>query len=49
MIRFMTLVLCLVLASTGLDAANKEEGRLEDAGVVIEEILAIDDNIPQDL
>ena len=49
MIRFMTVVVCLVLASTGLRAANKEEGRLQDAGVVIEEILAIDDNIPQDL
>ena len=49
MIRFMTVVVCLVLASTGLGAANKEEGRLQDAGVVIEEILAIDDNIPQDL
>ena len=49
MIRFMTLVVCLLLASTGLGAANKEESRLEDAGIVIEEILAIDDNIPRDL
>ena len=49
MTRFMTLVVCLVLASTGLGAANKEESRLEDAGVVIEEILAIEDNIPRDL
>ena len=49
MIRFMTVVVCLVLASTGLGAANKEESRLEDAGVVLEEILAIDDNIPQEL
>ena len=49
MIRFMTVVVCLVLASAGLSAANKEQDRLEDAGVVLEEILAIDDNIPQDL
>ena len=49
MIRLMTLAVCLVLASTGLGAANKEEGRLEDAGLVLEEILAIDDNIPKDL
>ena len=49
MIRFMTVAVCLVLASPGLDAANKEESRLEESGVVIEEILAIDDNIPQDL
>jgi SH3 domain-containing YSC84-like protein 1 len=49
MIRFMTVAVCVVLASISLDAANKEEGRLEDSGVVIEEILAIDDNIPQGL
>jgi SH3 domain-containing YSC84-like protein 1 len=45
----MTVAVCVVLASISLDAANKEEDRLEDAGVVIEEVLAIDDNIPQDL
>jgi SH3 domain-containing YSC84-like protein 1 len=49
MIRLMPLAVCVVLASISLDAANKEEDRLEDAGVVIEEVLAIDDNIPQDL
>ncbi len=43
------MAVCLALASTGLDAANKEQSRLEDAGVVLEEILAIDDNIPQEL
>jgi len=49
MIRFLTGVVCLVMASTAFGAANKELDRLEDAGVVIEEILAIDDNIPRDL
>lgn len=49
MIRFMTVVVCLVLTSVGLDAAEKELDRLEDAGLVIEEILAIDENIPQEL
>jgi SH3 domain-containing YSC84-like protein 1 len=49
MIRVMTVAVCVVLASISLDAANKEEDRLADAGVVIEEVLAIDDNIPQDL
>ena len=49
MIRSMTVAVCLVLASISLGAANKEEDRLEDSGVVIEEVLAIDDNIPQDL
>ena len=49
MIRLMTVVVCLALASAGLTAADKELDRLEEAGIVIEEILAIDDNIPQDL
>jgi lipid-binding SYLF domain-containing protein len=49
MIRCVTVVVCLVLASGALDAADKELDRLEEAGLVIEEILAIDDNIPQDL
>jgi SH3 domain-containing YSC84-like protein 1 len=49
MIRFMTIVVCLALASTRLTAADKALDRLEEAGVVIEEILVIDDNIPQDL
>ena len=49
MSRPVTLTLCLVLASTAVVAANKEEDRLEDAGVVLEEILAIPDSIPQEL
>jgi lipid-binding SYLF domain-containing protein len=49
MIRFATVVVCLALTVAGLTAAQKELDRLEDAGVVIEEVLAIDDNIPQDL
>ena len=49
MIRLMTVVVCLALAPAGLTAADKELDRLEEAGVVIEEILAIDDNVPQEL
>ena len=49
MIRLMTVVVCLALAPAGLTAADKELDRLEEAGVVIEEVLAIDDNIPQEL
>jgi len=33
MIRFMTVAVCLVLASPGLDAADKEESRLEESGM----------------
>jgi lipid-binding SYLF domain-containing protein len=47
--RVMTVLACFLLAAAGLAAANKEETRLEDAGLAIEEILAIDDNIPQEL
>ena len=49
MYRPVTLTLCLVLASIAVVAANKEEDRLVDAGVVLEEILAIPDSIPQEL
>src|ERR1700704_941029 len=49
MLRYLSLVMCFVLGSTSLDAANKEEGRLENCGVVMQEILDIPDNIPQDL
>ena len=43
------LALCLVLGMTTLGAQNKEQGRLENCGVVMEEILGIEDNIPLDL
>ncbi len=49
MIRSMTIAVCLALAAAGLSAADRELDRLEEAGVVIEEILAVDENIPQDL
>jgi len=49
MFRTAALSLCfvMVLASTG--AANKEESRLENSGVVLEEVLGVPDNIPQEL
>jgi lipid-binding SYLF domain-containing protein len=50
MFRFVSLVVCLVFASAALDAANnKEQGRLETCGTVMQEILAVPDNIPQAL
>jgi lipid-binding SYLF domain-containing protein len=49
MLRFFTLALCFVWASTALTAENKEQGRLENCGVVMQEILDIPDNIPQEL
>jgi lipid-binding SYLF domain-containing protein len=50
MFRSVSLVVCLVFASVALDAANnKEQGRLETCGTVMQEILAVPDNIPQEL
>jgi len=51
MLRFFNVVVCLVLASVALGAAtsNKEQGRLENCGTVMQEILAVPDNIPQAL
>src|SRR5438552_11655019 len=49
MFRATTLAICLVTASVGLHAENKEQGRLESCGVVMQEILDVPDNIPQEL
>jgi lipid-binding SYLF domain-containing protein len=50
MLRNVSLVVCLVFASAALDAANnKEQSRLASCGTVMQEILAVPDNIPQEL
>src|SRR3954452_21562448 len=49
MFRHLTLATCVVLASTALHAENKQQGRLEQVGVVMQEILDVPDNIPQEL
>jgi len=49
MVRYLSLALCFVLGSAALDAANKEQGRLENCGVVMQEILDVPDSIPQEL
>ena len=48
MVRYVSFALCFVLGSTALGAAGKD-GRLENCGVVMQEILDIPDNIPQSL
>src|SRR5512137_594266 len=40
---------CVVLGMATLGAQNKQQGRLENCGVVMEEILNVPDNIPQEL
>jgi lipid-binding SYLF domain-containing protein len=48
--RTVALALCLVAGSAALYAQNnKEQDRLENAGAVMQEILDIPDNIPQEL
>jgi SH3 domain-containing YSC84-like protein 1 len=49
MLRTIAVSLCCVLALGSTVAGNKEETRLEDSGLVLEEILAVPDNIPRDL
>ena len=48
MVRFV-LAFSLVLGTATLGAQNKEQSRLENCGVVMEEILNVSSNIPQDL
>jgi SH3 domain-containing YSC84-like protein 1 len=47
--RYFSLALCFVLGSVALVATNKEQARLENCGVVMQEILDVPDNIPQEL
>ena len=49
MVKSVTLAIGLIVGSTALGAANKEQGRLENCGVVMQEILDVPDNIPQEL
>jgi lipid-binding SYLF domain-containing protein len=50
MIRKTILVVCLgLLATTTAFANNKEQRRLENSGVVMQEIMNIPDNIPHDV
>jgi len=49
MVKSVTLAIGLIVGSTALGAANKEQGRLDNCGVVMQEILDVPDNIPQEL
>jgi lipid-binding SYLF domain-containing protein len=54
MLRSVSLTLCLVLGTVALAEAqkedqNKEQARLENCGVVMQEVLGVPDNIPQEL
>src|SRR5277367_1740820 len=49
--KYLMAAACLTLLATAADAKklNKEQKRLEEAGVVMQEVLNIPDNIPHDL
>jgi lipid-binding SYLF domain-containing protein len=49
MFRSLTLSICIVLASTALQAQHKEQDRLQQCGIVMQEVLDVPDNIPQEL
>ena len=49
MIRKLTLGVCILFAASSLFAANKEQERLENSGTVLQEVMGVPDNIPQDL
>ena len=49
MIRNITLTACFMLLTVVLYAANKEQERLENCGVVMQEIMNVPDSIPQDV
>src|ERR1700683_2568296 len=50
MIRQSILVLCMgLLAAATASADNKEQKRLENSGAVMQEIMNLPDNIPQDV
>lgn len=48
-LRYLGLAICVVVGSAALDAANNERSRLENCGVVMQEILDVPDNIPREL
>lgn len=48
MVRYVV-AFCLVFGVATLAAENKEQSRLANCGVVMEEVLNIEENIPQDL
>jgi lipid-binding SYLF domain-containing protein len=49
MIRKLSMGVCILFVASGLYAANKEQKRLENSGVVMEEIMNTPENIPQEI
>jgi lipid-binding SYLF domain-containing protein len=49
MFRKLTLGICILFAATTVFAANKEQKRLANSGTVMQEVMRVPDNIPQEL
>jgi lipid-binding SYLF domain-containing protein len=49
MFRKLILGVCMMFAASALHAANKEQRRLENSGTVMQEVMGVPDNIPQEL
>jgi len=49
MFRRLTLGVCILFVASSLYAANKEQKRLENSGTVMQEVMGVPDNIPQEL
>src|SRR5580700_334764 len=49
MIRKLIMGVCILFVASGLCAANKEQERLDNSGMVMEEIMNTPENIPQEL
>jgi SH3 domain-containing YSC84-like protein 1 len=49
MFRKLAFGVCIVFAASALFAANKEQKRLENSGTVMQEVMGVPDNIPQEL
>ena len=47
--KYLVAAACLTLAAGAVYAANKEQKRLENCGVVMQEVINVPDNIPQEL
>ena len=49
MFRKLTFGVCILFAVSSLFAANKEQKRLENSGLVMQEVMGVPDNIPSGL
>ncbi len=49
MFRKLAFGVCIMFAASSLYAANKEQKRLENSGTVMQEVMGVPDNIPQEL